>query len=426
MSNRIDFIWQEIIADIGTPVAAWQIGVILMAFAIAWMINGVIRAYVMRHAPEHWKIGIGTFNRLLFPLSMLCIVLLSKWILGFWQHTAMLHLASNLLLAMAAVRLAVYAMRYIIAPGGVLKAIESALAMLIWLVLVAHLSGFLPELLAAMESIEFTIGKTKVNLLIVLQGLLTILVTIFTAMWFSRFIENKLMQVEQINANTRVVLSKVLRIFLLFIALLIGLSAVGLDLTLLSVFGGALGVGLGFGLQRIASNYVSGFILLVDKSIQIGDVVTIDVHYGVIRDLRTRYLVLQKLDGTEVIIPNETLIINPVINHSFLDRNTRVVVTVQVAYQSDLDLVIKLLLQAANEHARVLVTPEPAAIVTGFADSGIDLRLSVWIPDAEQGTAGLQSELFLAIWRLFKANNVSIPYPQREVRILGDSVSVVD
>jgi small-conductance mechanosensitive channel len=426
MSNRIDFIWQEIIADIGTPVAAWQIGVILMAFAIAWMINGVIRAYVMRHAPEHWKIGIGTFNRLLFPLSMLCIVLLSKWILGFWQHTAMLQLASNLLLAMAAVRLAVYAMRYIIAPGGVLKAIESALATLIWLVLVAHLSGFLPELLAAMESIEFTIGKTKVNLLIVLQGLLTILVTIFTAMWFSRFIENKLMQVEQINANTRVVLSKVLRIFLLFIALLIGLSAVGLDLTLLSVFGGALGVGLGFGLQRIASNYVSGFILLVDKSIQIGDVVTIDVHYGVIRDLRTRYLVLQKLDGTEVIIPNETLIINPVINHSFLDRNTRVVVTVQVAYQSDLDLVIKLLLQAANEHARVLVTPEPAAIVTGFADSGIDLRLSVWIPDAEQGTAGLQSELFLAIWRLFKANNVSIPYPQREVRILGDSVSVVD
>ncbi|MDP2152873.1 MAG: mechanosensitive ion channel [Methylotenera sp.] len=426
MNNRIDFIWQEILADIGTPVAAWQIGVIVMAFAIAWMINGVIRAYVMRHAPEHWKIGIGTFNRLLFPLSMLCIVLLSKWILGYWQHTVMLHLASNLLLAMAAVRLAVYAMRYIIAPGGVLKVIESALATLIWLVVVAHLSGFLPELLAAMESIEFAIGKTKVNLLIVLQGLLTILVTIFTAMWFSRFIENKLMQVEQINANTRVVLSKVLRIFLLFIALLIGLSAVGLDLTLLSVFGGALGVGLGFGLQRIASNYVSGFILLVDKSIQIGDVVTIDVHYGVIRDLRTRYLVLQKLDGTEVIIPNETLIINPVINHSFLDRNTRVMVTVQVAYQSDLDLVIKLLLQVANEHARVLVTPEPSAIVTGFADSGIDLRLSVWIPDAEQGTAGLQSELFLAIWRLFKANDVSIPYPQREVRILGDSVSLVD
>jgi small-conductance mechanosensitive channel len=420
MSNRIDFIWQDIVTDIGTPVASWQIGVIVMACAVAWMINGAIRAYVMRHAPEHWKIGIGTFNRLLFPLSMLCIVLVSQWILAHWQQTPMLELASKLLLAMAAVRLAVYAIRYIFSPGGVLKTLENIIVTLIWLVLVAHLSGLLPDMLAATESIQFTIGKSSVNLLIILQGLLTILVTIFAAMWVSRFVENKLMQVEQINANTRVVLSKVLRMFLLVVAVLIGLSAVGLDITLISVFGGALGVGLGFGLQRIASNYVSGFILLMDKSIQIGDVVTIDVHYGIIRDLRTRYLVLQKLDGTEVIIPNETLIINPVINHSFLDRNTRVLVTVQVAYQSDLDLVIKLLLKAADEHSRVLMTPEPSAIVTGFADSGIDLRLSVWIPDAEQGTAGLQSELFLAIWRLFKANNVSIPYPQREVRILGD------
>jgi small-conductance mechanosensitive channel len=129
---------------------------------------------------------------------------------------------------------------------------------------------------------------------------------------------------------------------------------------------------------------------------------------------------LQKLDGTEVIIPNETMIINPVINHSFLDRNTRVFVTIQVAYQSDLELVIKLLLKAAEDHSRVLMTPEPSAIVTGFAESGIDLRLSVWIPDAELGTAMLQSELYLAIWRLFKTNGVSIPYPQREVRILGD------
>jgi small-conductance mechanosensitive channel len=177
-------------------------------------------------------------------------------------------------------------------------------------------------------------------------------------------------------------------------------------------------VGLGFGLQRIASNYVSGFILLMDKSIQIGDVVTIDVHYGVIRDLRTRYLVLQKLDGTEVIIPNETLIINPVINHSFLDRNTRVLLPIQVAYQGDLDLTLKLLLKAAELHPRVLVTPEPNALVKGFADSGVDLTLSVWIADAENGTASLQSEIYLTIWRLFKENDISIPYPQREVRIL--------
>lgn len=419
MSNRIDFIWQEILADIGTPVAGWQIGVIVMACAVAWMINGAIRAYVMSHAPEHWKIGIGTFNRLLFPLSTLSIVLVSKWVLGHWQHTTMLHLASNLLVAMAAVRLVVYAMRYMIAPGGVLKTIEHTLATLIWLVLALHLSGILPEMLETLEAVKFKIGKNSVNLLLLLQGLLTILITVFVAMWLSRIIENKLMQVGQLSVNTRVMLAKVVRICLLFIAVLIGLSAVGLDLTLISVFGGALGVGLGFGLQRIASNYVSGFILLMDKSISIGDIVTIDTHYGIIKDLRTRYLVLKKLDGTEVIIPNETLIINPVINHSGMDRNTRVQVAMQVAYESDLDLVLQLLVKAAADHPRVLVTPEPGAVVTGFADSGIDVRLTVWIHDAEEGTAGLQSDLFMAIWRLFKAHDISIPYPQREVRVLG-------
>jgi len=419
MSNRIDLIWQEILADIGTPVAGWQIGVIVMACAVAWMINGAIRAYVMSHAPEHWKIGIGTFNRLLFPLSTLSIVLFSKWILGHWQHTTMLHLASNLLLAMAAVRLVVYAMRYIIAPGGVLKTIEHTLATLIWLVLALHLSGILPEMLETLEAVKFKIGKNPVNLLLLLQGLLTILITVFVAMWLSRVIENKLMQVAQLNANTRVMLAKVVRICLLFIAVLIGLSAVGLDLTLISVFGGALGVGLGFGLQRIASNYVSGFILLMDKSISIGDIVTIDVHYGIIKDLRTRYLVLKKLDGTEVIIPNETLIINPVINHSGMDRNTRVQVAVQVGYESDLELVLQLLIKAAEDHPRVLVTPAPGSVVTGFAESGIDVRLTVWIHDAEEGTSSLQSDLFMAIWRLFKAHDISIPYPQREVRVLG-------
>ena len=418
MNDGIKHIWQEAIADIGTSVAIWQISVIIAACAIAWMINGVLRAYVTRNAPENWKLGIGTVNRLLFPLSTLSIVLLAKWILGHWQHTSVLHLASNLLLAMAAVRLAVYAVRYMLAPGSMLKTLENATAMLIWLVLALHLSGLLPDILNSLETIEFNIGKNPVNLLIILQGLLTILVTIFAAMWLSRFAENKLMHIDHLNANTRVMLTKVLRVFLLFIAVLVALSAVGLDLTLLSVFGGALGVGLGFGLQRIASNYVSGFILLMDKSIQIGDVVTIDVHYGVIRDLRTRYLVLQKLDGTEVIIPNETLIINPVINHSFLDRNTRVLLPIQVAYQGDLDLTLKLLLKAAELHPRVLVTPEPNALVKGFADSGVDLTLSVWIADAENGTASLQSEIYLTIWRLFKENDISIPYPQREVRIL--------
>jgi len=218
----------------------------------------------------------------------------------------------------------------------------------------------------------------------------------------------------------RVVLTKLLRVFLLFIAVLIALSAVGLDITMLSVFGGALGVGLGFGLQRIASNYVSGFIILLDKSMQIGDVVTIDTHYGVVSDLRTRYLVLRKLDGTQVIIPNETLIVNPVINHSFTDHKARVQMPIQVSYDSPLELAMQLMVDIAVGNSRVLVEPKPAVQIKGFGESGVDLMLSLWIPDPEEGSGSLQSDIYLEIWRAFQINNISIPFPQREVRILAN------
>jgi small-conductance mechanosensitive channel len=425
MNPEIQLIWQEVIADISTPAAGWQLGVLVIALVTAWLINGALRAYVMRHAPEQWKRGIGGINRVLFPLSTLIIVQISKLVLNHWQHTGILHLASTLLVAMALIRLLVYAVRYIISPGGLLKTLENALSGFIWAVLALHLSGLLPEILIVLKEVEFTIGKTTINLLVILQAALIIFTTIFVALWCSRMIENKLMQNDNINMNMRVVLSKVLRIAFIFLAVLIGLSAVGLDFTLLSVFGGALGVGLGFGLQRIASNYVSGFILLLDNSIKIGDIITVnELHYGIIADLRTRYLVLKKLDGTEVIVPNEMLITNTVINHSFLDRNTRVLLDVQVAYESDLELVMKLLREAAEKQPRVLVTPEPTSAIKAFADSGIDMTLSVWIPDPENGQLALKSQIYLDIWKLFKANNISIPFPQREVRVLNKAIDI--
>lgn len=417
--ENIHYLWQEILADISTMAGLWQWIVLVAACTLAWAINGALRAYVMRQAPEHWKIGIGGVNRVLFPLSTLIFVIIGKLILSYWQHTSLLQLASQLLLAMAVIRLIVYAVRYIIEPGGMLKALENSISGLIWIVMALHLSGILPGILNALEDVKFNIGKNPVNLLLALQGLLTIVVTIFIALWFSRVIENRVMRVDNINMNLRVVLAKLLRIFLLFIAVLIALSAVGLDITMLSVFGGALGVGLGFGLQRIASNYVSGFIILLDKSMQIGDVVTIDTHYGVVSDLRTRYLVLRKLDGTQVIIPNETLIINPVINHSFTDHRARVQMPIQVSYDSPLETAMQLMQDIANDHPRVLVEPVPAVQIRGFGESGIDLMLNIWIPDPEEGSAALQSEIYLQIWQAFKINNISIPFPQREVRILN-------
>jgi len=417
--DNIQFIWREILSDITTAAGWWQLAVVVVACSVAWAINGALRAYVMHNAPEHWKLGIGGVNRVLFPLSTLILVLLGKFAIGSWYHTSLLVLVSKLLLAMAAIRLIVYVVRYTTEPSGMLKVLESTIAGLIWVVLALHLSGILPGVLDTLESIEFSIGKNLINLSVALQGVLTVLITIFIAMWFSRIVENKLMRIQDINMNLRVVLSKLLRILLIFIAVMIALSAVGLDITMLSVFGGALGVGLGFGLQRIASNYVSGFIILLDKSMQIGDVVTIDMHYGVVSDLRTRYLVLRKLDGTQVIIPNETLIITPVINHSFTDHKARVQLPIQVSYDSDLEVVMKLMYDIAQDHPRVLLEPAPVVHLKGFGESGIDLMLTVWIPDPEEGSAALQSEINLKIWQTFKANNISIPYPQREVRILN-------
>ena len=425
MNPEVDFVWQEMLADLSKPAALWQLAIVAAACGIAWAINGALRAYVMRNAPENWKLGIGGINRVLFPLSTLIFVLIGKVLLGHWQHVSLLLLASKLLLAMAVIRLVVYAVRYIVAPGGLLKTLENSISSLIWLLLALHLSGLLPELLQVFEDIKFNVGKNPVNLLLVLQALLTILVTLFIALWISRMMENRLMRAEHVNMNMRVVLTKLLRIFLLFVAILIALSAVGLDITLLSVFGGALGVGLGFGLQRIASNYVSGFIILLDKSMQIGDVITVETHYGVVSDLRTRYLVLRKLDGTEVIIPNEMLIINPVINHSFTDHKARVQMPVQVSYDSPLELAMQLISDAANKHPRILDTPAPAVLIKGFGDSGIDLTLSIWIPDPEEGSSALQSEIYMEIWRAFLANNISIPFPQREVRILGNTATLM-
>lgn len=419
MNNEIYSIWQESLSDLQSAAIVWQIAVIAISLLLAWSINGLLRAYIMRQAPESWKLGIGGIKRVLFPLSSLLFIYIGRLLLSHWQHTSMLKLAATLLLAMAAIRLTVYALRYIFSPSGWLHTMESAIATTIWLLLALYLSGLLPELIETLDQISFKAGKHPVSLLLILQAVFTILATLIIALWISRILENKLMRTEQINMNMRVVLSKLTRIVLALIAILIALSAVGLDITLLSVFGGALGVGIGIGLQKIASNYVSGFIILIDKSIHLGDVITIETHYGVVSDLRARYMVLRKLDGTEVIIPNENLITNAVINHSYSDRKARVQMPVQVSYDTSLELAMKLMQEIANNHPRILNEPAAAVLVKGFGDNGIDLSLNLWIADPEEGSATLQSEIFIEIWRAFQKHSISIPYPQREIRVLG-------
>lgn len=423
MSAEINLVWQELQADfsVSTPAFVWQLAAITASLLLAWSINGLLRAYVMRYAPENWKIGIGGINRALFPLTSLVFISIGQLILRHWQHTSMLKLAATLLLAMAAIRLVVYALRYIFAPSGWVRAMENTISAIVWTILAMHLSGLLPEILAALENVSFSVGKHPITLLLVIQALFTVLIVLVIALWVSTMLENKLMRSEHISINMRVVLSKLLRIVLALAAILMALSAIGFDITLLSVFGGALGVGIGLGLQKIASNYVSGFIILTDKSMQIGDVITVENHYGVVSDLRSRYMVLRKLDGTQVVIPNEILITNAVVNHSFIEHKARMEMSVQVSYESSLELAMQLMCDAANNQPRVLIEPAPEVQIRGFGENGIDLSLTIWIPDPEEGAGGLQSAIFLEIWRSFQEHAISIPYPQREVRILGSA-----
>ena len=298
-------------------------------------------------------------------------------------------------------------MRYLFQPSGWLKTLESVIAWSIWGILALYLTGLLPQITQGLEAKHFNIGKNPVNLLQVLQAMFTVVFTIFIALWISRLLENKLMRADHVNMNMRVVLGKLIRIILLCVATLIALSAVGLDITLLSVFGGALGVGLGFGLQRIASNYVSGFIILLDKSMQIGDVISVDKHYGMVSDMRARYMVLSKPDGTHVIIPNESLITTAVINHSLTEHKGRVQIDLAISVDSPLELAMQLLQDIAKQHARVLQTPAPVARIKGFNEHGVALTLTVWVSDPEDGVLGLQSALFMDIWKDFKANEIN-------------------
>jgi small-conductance mechanosensitive channel len=222
------------------------------------------------------------------------------------------------------------------------------------------------------------------------------------------------------DASLRLALIKTVRTLLLILAVLFALPAVGIDLTVLSVFGGALGVGLGLGLQKIASNYVSGFIILLDRSIRPGDMITVGTSYGEVSQLNTRYTLLRSLDGTEIIIPNENLLTSTVINHSFTKRDVRIKLPIQISYESDVEHVREILKTIALDHPRVLKTEgyTPVVLLTEFAASGINLELGIWIDDPEDGQGNLRSELNLAIWQAFQREGISIPYPRSDIHLI--------
>lgn len=360
-------------------------------------------------------------NRVAFPMSMLLYLLITRFIIEqFGINVAVLNVFTPLLLSMAAITLTIYVLRTGFTPSPALRAWEGFISLSIWGLVALHLIGWLPNVISALDELAINFGDSRLSVLSIIELLAAIIFFVVMASWLSRFIESQARKSPHINPSMQVMLTKVSKFSLYGLAFLFALKAVGIDLTAFAVFSGAIGVGIGFGLQRIFSNFISGFILIFDRSIRPGDVISIGERFGWVQSLHARYVVVRDRDGVETLIPNENLITSEVTNWSYSDRAVRQRIPVQISYENDPEEAMQILLDAANDKPRVLKSPEPAARLLGFGDNGIDLELRIWINDPESGIANVVSDVNLSIWKSFKENNITIPFPQRDVRIISE------
>lgn len=402
--------------EFGSAVGTSSLLAILASLFIAWALArwAAPRLISIERHPRisEW------FSRVAWPMLAVCLLGILRGI-GLPEFSAhVLQLGMELLLAVVLIRTLLLVLRQTFsAASGWLAPFERSLSILIWIGVALHVLGLLPLLFETLDKIAIPFGKSRLSLLQVIVGVLTLAVTSLVALWAGSALDSRLASAGTVPQGARAVIARTAKPVLLLLALLIALPIVGIDLTMLSVFGGALGVGLGFGLQKIAANYISGFIILFDQSIVPGRLIRVDRFRGVVMDIRTRYTILKGLDGVESVVPNEMLVSSVVESETFTDTVTRVALTVGVAYSSDVERAMQIMVEAARDQARVLNTPEPRAFLTGFGDSGINLELGIWIHDPQMGTLDLRSEINLQILKRFKEAGIDIPYPQREVTV---------
>ncbi|HEY7944159.1 MAG TPA: mechanosensitive ion channel domain-containing protein [Casimicrobiaceae bacterium] len=401
-----------------TPDGWIELGTIAACFAVAWAVDRRVHLTSDRES-RVVQLGAGSFNRLIFPLTALGLLFIARAVFRHWHVPAFFPVALPLVIALALIRLLIYALRNIAGVQGV-SASERALSFAIWGALLLYYVGVLPEIGAALEDARLPIGAGEVSVLDLGRDAFVVIVVIVLSLWAGSLLEQRLLRGTHLDRNLRVVLAKVFRALLILVGVLVALSLVGIDLTVLSVFGGALGVGIGLGLQKLASNYIAGFTILLDRSIRLGDLITVDNRTGTVSVVTSRYVVVRSLDGVEAIVPNETLVTTTVLNHSYSSKDVKVGIPVQISYDSDVELAMRLMADVAAKEARVQRGAlAPVVNVLQFAANGIDLELAVWINDPEKGQGNLKTALNVAIWKAFRDHGIKIPYPQREVRIVG-------
>jgi len=409
-----------------TTDSLWQLGILFSALLIAWAINSRWKKFLNTQLGNEEQRGFNRFllrgsGYIIFPVVTLVIVYLGSSILHLYEmSTSILSIIIPLLLSLAAIRISVYSLRRSFNKTKNLRAWEGFISTSIWLLVALHFLGWLPDLLTTLDNSAIKFGSNRISVLSVAQFIIIVAVYIVVARWLVALIEQRSKQSSSISSSMQVGLTKFAKVFLYSIAIIVALNSVGIDLTTLTVFGGAIGVGLGFGLQRIASNFISGFILLFDRSIKPGDVISIGDRFGWVVALHARYIVVKDRDGVETLIPNENIITSEVTNWSYSDKHVRIKVPVQVSYEDDVDLAMNIMLGSCSVSPRVLTSPEPQVRLVAFEDSGIKLELRLWLDDPEQGVGSVKSDINLAIWRAFKEHNITIPYPQRDVHIIKE------
>ena len=415
------FDWRQLDAlarNLTRPDAASELGVLALCLIAAWIVVRLMRGPTVP-ADSVWY-GGRVVDGVLFPVLALALALLARAALIRFIEPAVFRVAIPILLSLVVIRLSARVLRRTFPNLVWVGSVERSISWLAWLAVVLWVTGVSPVVLDAMNAVQWNVGSATLTLRNVVEGTFTAGLVIVLVLWVSGAIERKLL----VNAtghdlSLRKIAATLVRAVLLFVGLMVALTAVGIDLTALSVVGGAIGVGVGFGLQKIAANYISGFVILAERSLRIGDMVKLDTFEGRITDIRTRYTVIRSIGGREAIVPNETLITQRIENMSLADPRLLVQTTVQVPYGTDVRALQPKLRTAVLAVPRVIDDPAPNTLLSAFASDGMELTINFWIRDAENGQGNVRSDVNLAVLDVLNAEGIEIPFPQRVVHTTG-------
>lgn len=404
----------EWLTALGRPTTLTELAVLLACVGMAWCGVWITRRALNSSNPTSIWFGRKIIDGVMFPLLLLCLAYGARAALVRWVPLVVFKIAIPVLVSLVVIRVGVKVLQVAFREAPVVRVLERTISWVAWLAMVLWVSGLLPILLEELDQIQWKVGGSILSVRNIIEGALTAGAVLIITLWISAGIESRLLRTATGGQlSLRKAVSNATRALLMFVGLLLALSAVGIDLTALSVLGGAIGVGIGFGLQKLAANYVSGFVILAERSVRIGDNVKVDNFEGQITDINARYTVIRSLTGRESIVPNEMFITQRVENLSLMDRQLWQSSVVVVSYDSDVELVTRLLESAALEHDRVLREPAPNAAFSAFGTDGLEFTLGYWMTDPENGQLNLRSLVNHSILKALRSHGIRIPPPQR-------------